>query len=56
LHALTLQPELVWLLEQLSDFICTAKVFDPATNKRVFRIAATDNPVPMLARSHPLAR
>lgn len=48
-HALALQPELVRLLEQLSDFIGTAKVFDPATSKRVFRIAATDNPVSILA-------
>ena len=48
-HALALQPELVRLLEQLSDFIGTAKVFDPATSKRVFRIAATDNPVAILA-------
>jgi DNA-binding transcriptional LysR family regulator len=48
-HALALQPELARLLEQLSDFIGTAKVFDPATSKRVFRIAATDNPVSILA-------
>lgn len=48
-HALALQPELVRLLEQLSDFIGTAKVFDPATSRRVFRIAATDNPVSILA-------
>lgn len=48
-HALALQPELTRLLEQLSDFIGTAKVFDPATSKRVFRIAATDNPVSILA-------
>ena len=48
-HALALQPELVRLLEQLSDFIGTARVFDPATSKRVFRIAATDNPVSILA-------
>ena len=48
-HALALQPELIRLLEQLSDFIGTAKVFDPATSKRVFRIAATDNPVSILA-------
>lgn len=48
-HALALQPELTRLLEQLSDFIGTARVFDPATSKRVFRIAATDNPVSILA-------
>lgn len=48
-HAIALQPELARLLEQLSDFIGTAKVFDPATSKRVFRIAATDNPVSILA-------
>ncbi len=48
-HALALQPELVRLLDQLNDFIGTARVFDPATSKRVFRIAATDNPVAILA-------
>ena len=48
-HALALQPELARLLEQLSDFIGMAKVFDPATSKRIFRIAATDNPVSILA-------
>lgn len=48
-HALSLQPELGRLLEQLHDFIGTARVFDPVTSKRVFRIAATDNPVSILA-------
>lgn len=48
-HALALQPELARLLEQLNDFIGTARVFEPATSKRVFRIAATDNPVSILA-------
>ena len=48
-HALALQPELARLLEQLSDFIGTARVFVPATSKRIFRIAATDNPVSILA-------
>lgn len=48
-HALALQPELGRLLEQLSDFIGTARMFDPATSKRIFRIAATDNPVSILA-------
>jgi DNA-binding transcriptional LysR family regulator len=48
-HALALQPELTRLLEQLNDFIGAARVFDPATSKRVFRIAATDNPVSILA-------
>lgn len=48
-HALALQPELARLLEQLSSFIGTAKLFDPATSRRVFRIAATDNPVSILA-------
>lgn len=48
-HALALQPELLRLLEQLSDFIGTAKLFDPTISKRIFRIAATDNPVAILA-------
>lgn len=48
-HALALQPELARLLEQLNDFIGTARLFEPATSKRVFRIAATDNPVSILA-------
>lgn len=48
-HALALAPELARLLEQMSDFIGTAKLFDPATSKRVFRIAATDNPISILA-------
>jgi DNA-binding transcriptional LysR family regulator len=48
-HALALQPELTRLLEQLNDFIGAARVFDPATSKRVFRIATTDNPVSILA-------
>lgn len=48
-HALALQPELSRLLEQLNDFIGTARVFDAATSKRIFRIAATDNPVSILA-------
>ena len=48
-HALALQPELSRLLDQLNDFIGTAKVFDPASSKRIFRIAATDNPVSILA-------
>ena len=48
-HALALQPELKRLLERLNDFVGTARVFDPATSGRVFRIAATDNPVSILA-------
>ena len=48
-HALALQPELTRLLERLNDFIGVARLFDPATSTRVFRIAATDNPVSILA-------
>ena len=48
-HALALQPELSRLLDQLNDFIGTAKVFDPTSSKRIFRIAGTDNPVSILA-------
>ena len=48
-HALALQPELSRLLDQLNDFIGTAKVFDPTSSKRIFRIGATDNPVSILA-------
>lgn len=48
-HALALQPELTRLLEQFNDFIGAARVFEPASSKRVFRIAATDNPVSILA-------
>lgn len=48
-HALALAPELAQLLEQLSDFLGTARVFDPAISRRIFRIAATDNPVSILA-------
>ena len=48
-HALALQPELSRLLDQINDFIGTATVFDPASSKRIFRVAATDNPVSILA-------
>jgi DNA-binding transcriptional LysR family regulator len=48
-HALALQPELARLLDQLNDLIGLARVLDPATSKRIFRIAATDNPVSILA-------
>ncbi|KFC61715.1 Transcriptional regulator [Devosia sp. LC5] len=48
-HALALKSDLAGLLEQLSAFIGTAKVFEPATSTRIFRIAATDNPVSILA-------
>ncbi len=48
-HALTLAPELTRLLDHLTDFVGTARVFAAASSKRVFRIAATDNPVSILA-------
>ncbi|KQN74924.1 LysR family transcriptional regulator [Devosia sp. BK] len=48
-HALALAPDLASLLEQLSDFIGTARVFDPSVSRRIFRVAATDNPVSILA-------
>jgi DNA-binding transcriptional LysR family regulator len=48
-HASELAPELARLVEHLNDFVNTAHLFDPATSKRVFRIAATDNPSAILA-------
>ena len=48
-HASALEPELKRLLERFNDFVNTAHSFDPATTKRVFRIAATDNPAAILA-------
>lgn len=48
-HASALQPELAKLIDRLSDFISTAHVFEPRNCKRVFRIAATDNPAAILA-------
>lgn len=48
-HASALEPELVRLLERFNDFVNTAHSFDPATTRRVFRIAATDNPAAILA-------
>lgn len=48
-HAVALAPELGRLLERLQDFVSTAQVFDPASTRRVFRIAATDNPAAILA-------
>ncbi len=48
-HASALKPELAKLIERLNDFITTAHVFEPQTSKRVFRIAATDNPAAILA-------
>jgi DNA-binding transcriptional LysR family regulator len=44
-----LQPELKRLLERLNDFINVAHLFNPTSTKRVFRIAATDNPAAILA-------
>jgi DNA-binding transcriptional LysR family regulator len=48
-HAAALAPESARLIDHLNDFISTAHLFDPATSKRVFRIAATDNPSAILA-------
>lgn len=48
-HAIALQPELSRLLEHIHSFLGTAKHFEPATSRRVFRIAATDNPAAILA-------
>jgi DNA-binding transcriptional LysR family regulator len=48
-HATALQPELTRLIERFTDFVNTAHLFEPATSKRVFRIAATDNPAAILA-------
>lgn len=48
-HASALEPELARLLERFNDFVNTAHSFDPATTKRIFRIAATDNPAAILA-------
>jgi DNA-binding transcriptional LysR family regulator len=48
-HATALQPELTRLIERLNDFVQTAHFFDPNTSRRVFRIAATDNPAAILA-------
>ncbi|MBY5438632.1 LysR family transcriptional regulator [Rhizobium leguminosarum] len=48
-HASALEPELTRLLERFNDFVNTAHSFDPANSKRVFRIAATDNPAAILA-------
>jgi DNA-binding transcriptional LysR family regulator len=48
-HAVALQPELTRLLERLHEFMQTAHSFDPRTSKRIFRIAATDNPAAILA-------
>jgi DNA-binding transcriptional LysR family regulator len=48
-HASALRPELTRLIDRLNDFINTAHVFEPQNSKRVFRIAATDNPAAILA-------
>jgi DNA-binding transcriptional LysR family regulator len=48
-HASALRPELTSLIDRLNDFINTAHVFEPHNSKRVFRIAATDNPAAILA-------
>lgn len=48
-HTLALKPELQRLLQQLTRFVQSAHVFDPATSERTFRIAAMDNPAAILA-------
>lgn len=48
-HAVALQPELAKLIDRLNDFVQTAHSFNPRKSKRVFRIAATDNPAAILA-------
>lgn len=48
-HALALQGDLTRLIERFRDFVNTAHVFDPATARRVFRIAVSDNPAAVLA-------
>ena len=48
-HATALRPELSRLIERFTDFVNTSQLFDPATSKRVFRIAATDNPAAIIA-------
>ena len=48
-HMLALKPELQRLLQQLTQFVQSAHVFDPATSDRTFRIAAMDNPAAILA-------
>ena len=48
-HASALEPELTKLIDRLNDFVNTANVFDPQSSRRVFRIAATDNPAAILA-------
>lgn len=48
-HASALQPELKDLIDRLTDFLNLAHSFDPMSSRRVFRIAATDNPAAILA-------
>lgn len=48
-HTLALKLELQRLLQQLTQFVQSAHVFDPATSERTFRIAAMDNPAAILA-------
>jgi DNA-binding transcriptional LysR family regulator len=48
-HATALRPELSRLIERFNDFVNTSHLFDPATSRRVFRIAATDNPAAIIA-------
>lgn len=63
-HASALEPELARLLERFNDFINTAHSFEPSSSRKVFRIAATDNPaailapdlIPLFQSSAPLAK
>ena len=48
-HAIALRPELTKLIDRIDDFIKTAHVFDAQSSKRVFKIAATDNPAAIIA-------
>ncbi|XYD11818.1 LysR family transcriptional regulator (plasmid) [Methylobacterium sp. NMS12] len=48
-HAIGLRPELTALLERLDEFAQGAALFDPGRSRRIFRIAATDNPAAILA-------
>lgn len=48
-HAQALKPELQRLLQQLTQFVQSAHIFNPASSERTFRIAAMDNPAAILA-------
>jgi DNA-binding transcriptional LysR family regulator len=48
-HASALQPELIKLIDRIREFSNVASLFDPKTSKRIFHVAATDNPAAILA-------